>query len=92
MGIRFRDPQRLLWKQQGRLLSKTISLCRLIVLEYFPATLWHQKGGVREGKGLVFLLKMHKFGVLTVVGGLMFNKQYGDPSTSKLLQLVVKIV
>jgi len=47
--------------------------------------------GFNKEKGLAFSLKVHKLGVLIVVGS-TFNRQYGDPNISKLLQLVVKIV
>ena len=40
----------------------------------------------------MFLPKMLNLGGLLIVGGSMFNRQYGDIHTSKLLQLVFKIV
>ena len=44
------------------------------------------------GGGTKFLLKEHELGGLLVDGGSMFNRQYGDPNISKLLQLVISIV
>ena len=43
-------------------------------------------------EGIRISAKMHKLGGLLIVGRLMFNRQYGDLSISKLLQLVVNIV
>ena len=51
----------------------------------------HQLEGRMIRRGLLFLLKMHKLGVVNS-GGLKVNRQYGESNISKLLQLVVNIV
>ena len=55
-------------------------------------TLWHQTEGGMVRRVLIFLLKRHRLEGVLIVSGSMLNKQYGDPNTSKLLQLVVSIV